>query len=62
MFKCVKVQGCYFHLKKSIWKKIQNPGLTELYVDECKPNYKLRMKMLAALAFVPVVDVEKAFD
>lgn len=44
----------------SIWQHIQNKELTTKYrEDEC---FRLKVKKLIALAFVPVDEVKTAFD
>ena len=54
------VLGCLFHLGQSLWRRIQNEGLSNLYHDD--ENIKLYSKMLIALSFVPPEDVGSAFD
>ena len=48
VFPSVKVQGCFFHLCQSLWRKVQEVGLTEAY----KTNQEIRqtITMCAALA------------
>lgn len=59
VFPSVKVQGCFFHLAQSIWRKVQDVGLTESY----KTNQEIRLviRKCAALAFLPPEDVEEGF-
>ncbi|RNA12641.1 hypothetical protein BpHYR1_000768 [Brachionus plicatilis] len=58
------VFGCYFHLKKSIWRHIQSIGLAAKYSDLSLKDNLIRKysKMLACLAFVPVDYVIDAFE
>lgn len=54
------IYGCYFHFGQSLWRKIQENGLQQLYVQE--ENVRMALKMLLALAFLPVDEVSDAFD
>ncbi|RNA01702.1 hypothetical protein BpHYR1_007717 [Brachionus plicatilis] len=57
-----EVCGCFFHLKKSIWRHVQENGLATKYSDFSSENLIRRhKKMLACLAFVPVDFVVNAF-
>jgi hypothetical protein len=60
VFPNATVLGCLFHLGQSLWRRIQNEGLSNLYRDD--ENIKLYSKMLIALSFVPPEDVGSAFD
>lgn len=55
VFATVKVRGCYFHMKKCLWRKVQDLGLTRDY----KENEEVRniVKMCASLAFLNPDDV-----
>jgi hypothetical protein len=54
------VLGCLFHLGQSLWRRVQNESLSNLYRDD--ENIKRYSKMLIALSFVPSEDVGSAFD
>ena len=54
------VKGCFFHLSQNIFRKIQEHGLQVKYQDDS--DFALQLKMIPALAFVPIQDVIKAFD
>ncbi|XP_076820927.1 uncharacterized protein LOC143466174 [Clavelina lepadiformis] len=54
------IYGCYFHLGQSLWRKIQENGLQRLNVQD--DNIRMALKMLLALAFLPVDEVSDAFD
>ena len=60
VFPHATVHGCLFHLGQSLWRRIQNEGLSNLYRDD--ENIKLYSKILIALSFVPPEDVGSAFD
>jgi hypothetical protein len=53
-------QGCFFHYCQAIMRQIQKAGLQGLY--ETDANFALKMRHLAALAFVPVEHVESSFE
>lgn len=46
-----RIAGCLFHLGQSLWRKIQQNGLTDEYV-KCEETRSL-LKSLLALAFLP---------
>jgi hypothetical protein len=54
-------RGCFFHLSQCLWRKIQQ-------IEEMKNNYStdadfaLQVRHLAALAYVPEIDVVAAFE
>nr|XP_033788082.1 uncharacterized protein LOC117354520 isoform X1 [Geotrypetes seraphini] len=54
------VSGCLFHLGQSLWRKIQDEGLTSNYRDD--ENVRLYAKMLLALSFVPPENVGDCFE
>ncbi|BFZ03225.1 hypothetical protein BsWGS_06264 [Bradybaena similaris] len=60
VFPNVTILGCLFHLGQSLWRRIQNEGLSGAYRDD--ENVKMYSKMLIALSFVPLEDVGAAFD
>lgn len=55
VFPTVEVKGCYFHMKKCLWRKVQDLGLTRDY----KENEETRtlIKMCASLALLKPDDV-----
>ncbi len=54
------ISGCLFHFGQCIWRHIQDCGLTKKYHDD--NDFHLNVKKLIALAFVPLVDVIKAYE
>ena len=54
------IVGCLFHLGKCVYRKAQELGLSELYLQE--EEVRVRCKMLVALAFAPVRDVVASFE
>jgi len=48
-------------MSQCIWRRLQQiDGLKDKYTTD--PEFALSIKQLAALAFVPVIDIIKAFD
>lgn len=60
VFPSANIHGCFFHFNQSIWKKIQSfPSILQQYnLDEA---FKLNLRMLVALAFVPLENVVPAY-
>jgi hypothetical protein len=53
----VRIQGCFYHLTQSTWRKIQSLGLTAHYrADE---DFRLFCGHLDALAFLPTAEVKE---
>ncbi|CAF3062688.1 unnamed protein product [Rotaria socialis] len=60
LFPNIVHKGCLFHFGQCIWRQIQSHGLQKKYQED--KSFHLDIKKLIALAFVPVLDVIKAFD
>ena len=56
------VSCCYFHLKQSMYRKIQQLGLQVAYNDPNDREIKVYVHMTASLAFIPVRDVVRNFQ
>ena len=57
VFPLSEVNGCFFHTKKCLWRKIQKLSLTRDY----RENQEIHIRVCAAVAFRksdPVKDVE----
>ena len=54
------MHGCFYHLCSNMWKRIQQSGLQERYIND--PEFALHLRMSSALAFVPPNDVQNSFD
>lgn len=54
------IVGCLFHFGQAVWRQVQNKGMATKYRED--ESFRLNVKKLIALAFVPVGDVIKAFD
>ncbi|XP_059169402.1 uncharacterized protein LOC131951125 [Physella acuta] len=55
-----EVKGCFFHLSQNIYRKIQDSGLQQLY--QVDSEFALKLRMLPALAFVPIEHMSYAFE
>lgn len=55
-----EINCCHFHLTKNIWKKIQEVGLQTPYGNDVE--FAVHLRMLAALAFVPVHKVVEGYE
>ena len=53
----IRVQGCFFHLTQSTWRKVQTLGLTTRYKDD--DDVKQFCGMMDALAFLPINDLHE---
>ena len=60
VFPDVRIQGCFYHLSQAIYRKVQSTGLQQEYQTNEDLNIKIRM--LAALAFVPVHEIVESFE
>uniref|UniRef100_H2XX57 MULE transposase domain-containing protein n=1 Tax=Ciona intestinalis TaxID=7719 RepID=H2XX57_CIOIN len=60
VFTASQIQGCLFHLSQSVFRKIQQLGLQQLY--RSNSEISLKVKMLTALSFVPERDMAEALS
>ena len=59
VFESARIVGFLFHLGQNLWRKVHELQLVECYrTDE---SFRMHVKMILALSFVPVSDVEAAF-
>ncbi|CAF4336433.1 unnamed protein product [Rotaria sp. Silwood2] len=54
------ISGCFFHLKKALWKKIQSLGLQQKFVDNREIRHNL--KDFACLSLIPETFVVEEFE
>ena len=54
------VFGCLFHLSQSIFRNVQQQGLQQQYYTD--QVFRNNVRMIAALAFVPMADILQSFD
>ena len=60
VYPLVPQRGRLFHLSKSIYRKVQELGLSELYTNE--DVFRTNIRMITAISFVPIEDMIQAFD
>ena len=56
----VIIQGCFYHLTQSTWRKIQKLGLTDLY--RTNEEFRLFCGQLDGLALLPLAQVSAGMD
>ena len=64
-FSHTEIKGSFFfvfcfYCSQSLYRNIQSHGFQQRYQED--KEFAINMKMIAALAFVPACDVEKAFE
>ncbi|XP_025407409.1 uncharacterized protein LOC112681362 [Sipha flava] len=59
-FPGTKIRGCFFHFTQSVWRHVQQTGLQQQYIEDSE--FALQIRMMTALSFVPLYDVEQAFN
>lgn len=60
VFPNTTVFGCFFHLCKSVFRRVQETGLQEQYtIDE---EFRTNIRMIPCLALVPIADIVPVFD
>ena len=52
--------GCLFHFAQAVWRQVQSKGLTTKYNED--ESFRLTVKKLIALSFVPLDQVIPGFD
>ena len=55
-----ELHGCLFHLTKSMRRQLSENGLLQRYNVE--PRFALHARIIAALSFVPIDNLDDAFD
>lgn len=55
-----KVNGCYAHYSRALYRKMQKLGLVDDY--KTKERFRMLVKRLKSLALVPLEDVEDGFN
>ena len=58
IFPGVEQHGCFFHFAQCIYRRIQGIGLPTRYANDA--DFALRLRQLAALAYVPLNCIEEA--
>ena len=52
VFPAVSVNGCFFHFTQNIWRKMQQ------HRYQTEPGFVIEARMIAALVFIPGVDID----
>ena len=52
--------SCFFHLSKNMYKRVRENGLSPLYL--AGQLFRTNIRMICAMAFVPVADIDQCFD
>jgi hypothetical protein len=60
VFPAARLVGCLFHLGQCLWRRVQEEQLTVRYRDD--EVFRLNVKMLLALSFVPRAHVIGAYE
>ena len=60
VFPGVDYEGCFFHMSKRLDFHVKQLGLTRKYTEDLV--FRIRVKKLAALAFIPVADLIPTFE
>ena len=60
VFPGVDLEGCYFHLSKSIDSHVKKLGLSRKY--DADFDFRIRVNKLSALAFIPLADLVSTFE
>jgi hypothetical protein len=58
----VILRGCLFHHCQAIYRKMQNLGLIGLYLDPDDPSFRIVVRKMMALAFLPELRMQGAFN
>ena len=56
----VPLKGYLFHLSKNVYKRVQDEGMPQLYMND--EEFHTNIRMISALSFVPTADTIQAFD
>lgn len=54
-----EIHGCHFHFTQNVWRHIQQVGLQKKYNEDA--DFALNLRLLIALAFVPIDSVAEAY-
>ena len=60
IFPSSNLNGCFFHLSQSFYRKIQQLGLQKKYGSDA--SFANKCKMIPAMAFIPLDEVEPVFE
>lgn len=60
MFPDARMHGCSFHFTQALWKHVKDIGLAVAYSSQ--PEVRQYLKVLFALQYLPVHEIEGAFN
>ena len=60
VYPVVPQKSCLFHLSKNVYKRVQDEGMSQLYMND--EEFRTHIRMISALSFVPIADAIQAFD
>ena len=60
VYPVVPQKGCLFHLSKNVRKRVQDEGMSQLYMND--EQFRTNMRMIRALSFVPIGDTTQVFN
>uniref|UniRef100_A0A915DSM5 MULE transposase domain-containing protein n=1 Tax=Ditylenchus dipsaci TaxID=166011 RepID=A0A915DSM5_9BILA len=58
--KAIEPRTCFFHKQQALYRNVCTKGYKDLY--DTDQEFRKQVNLMSAIAFVPVVDVEAAFD
>ena len=60
VYPVVPQKGCLFHLSKNVYTRVQDEGMSQLYMND--EEFRTNIRMISALSFVPIADTIQPFD
>ena len=59
VYPVVPQKGCLFHMSKNVYKRVQDEGMSQLYMND--EEFRTNIIMISVLSFVPIADTIQAF-
>ena len=60
VYPVVPQKGYLFHMSKNVYKRVQDEGMSQLYMND--EEFCTNIRMISALSFVPIADTIQVFD
>ena len=60
VYPVVPQKGCLFYLSKNVYKRVQDEGMSQLYMND--EEFRTNIRMISALSFVPIADTIQALS
>ena len=60
VYPIVSQKGCLFYLCQNVYRRVQQEGLSHLYLND--DAFRTNIRMISAISFVPIADTIQAFD